>query len=79
MGFLDKQKFDQEPKPGLPPRVGHKDQREKEQKNYRQENIVRVVRAVPKHPVPQMIDTKNGHIQPLEASGLQPQFIYKKV
>uniref|UniRef100_A0A1B6HX82 Enkurin domain-containing protein n=1 Tax=Homalodisca liturata TaxID=320908 RepID=A0A1B6HX82_9HEMI len=78
--LVDKQKYPQEAKPGLPPKPksGRTKEEEREQKNFRKDNIVRVVRAVPKQPVPQVIDTRTGHAQKLETSGLQPKYIYRK-
>ncbi|XP_054287151.1 enkurin isoform X2 [Macrosteles quadrilineatus] len=76
--LVEKHKYVGEPKPGLPNRMSQKETDKKEEKNFRRDNIVRVVRAVPKQPVPQIVDTRTGHTQSLEPSGLQPKYIYSK-
>uniref|UniRef100_A0A1B6E8Q5 Enkurin domain-containing protein n=1 Tax=Clastoptera arizonana TaxID=38151 RepID=A0A1B6E8Q5_9HEMI len=78
--YVDKQKLQTEPRAPLPPSKVQKINKEDktEEKNFRKENILKAVRAVPKQPVPKIADTKDGHKLLLEPSGLQPHHIFRK-
>ena len=48
-------------------------------KNFVTQNAVENIMSVPKKPEKNMVDTRNGHVMPLEESGLQPKYRDRKV
>lgn len=48
-------------------------------KNFVTQNAVENIMSVPKKPEKNMVDTRNGHVMPLEESGLQPKYRERKV
>lgn len=48
-------------------------------KNFITQNAVENIMSVSKKPQKNMVDTRNGHVMPLEESGLEPKYRDRKV
>ena len=46
---------------------------------HTKKDFIKTVTVVPRKPQPTSVDTRKGHRQPLENSGLVPKYIMKKV
>lgn len=64
-------------KPQVPKRSETAEIRHNE-KNWKEENIKRVVSAAPRQTLPRYVDTKKGDFHDLKSSGLMPVYIYQE-
>ena len=47
--------------------------------NFITENAMKIIKTAPKVPKKNLVDSRNGSKQNLEESGLEPNFVFKKV